>query len=296
MALKTYFDLKPFFLLLKMKRRSVSITLLRLGLLAASAVSNPAARSPIRYSAYDAQVDALLSRMTLDEKVGQMTQADQEALQEPRDIEKYYLGSVLNGGNSDPKAGNTLANWTEMYLAYQTHALKTRLGIPLLYGVDAVHGHNNVLGAVIFPHNIGLGCTRNPRIVEQAAQITAEEVRATGINWVFAPCVAVAPMKASASLRTWSRLWLDQRSAASKEKICAGPTRLWLARSISWGMAVQRLVPVRRREKVESGGPWTAATPSWTKKPCAAYICRGILPRFSRGWARLCRRLAVGTV
>ena len=191
MALKTYFDLKPFFLLLKMKRRSVSITLLRLGLLAASAVSNPAARSPIRYSAYDAQVDALLSRMTLDEKVGQMTQADQEALQEPRDIEKYYLGSVLNGGNSDPKAGNTLANWTEMYLAYQTHALKTRLGIPLLYGVDAVHGHNNVLGAVIFPHNIGLGCTRNPRIVEQAAQITAEEVRATGINWVFAPCVAV---------------------------------------------------------------------------------------------------------
>jgi beta-glucosidase len=70
-------------------------------------------------------------------------------------------------------------------------ALRTRLAIPLLYGVDAVHGHNNVLGAVIFPHNIGLGCTRNPALIERAARITAEEVRATGINWTFAPCVTV---------------------------------------------------------------------------------------------------------
>jgi beta-glucosidase len=78
-----------------------------------------------------------------------------------------------------------------MYDGYQAHALKTRLGIPILYGIDAVHGHNNVLGAVIFPHNIGLGCTRNPGLVEKAARITAEEVRATGINWTFAPCVTV---------------------------------------------------------------------------------------------------------
>ena len=78
-----------------------------------------------------------------------------------------------------------------MYDGYQSHALKTRLAIPLLYGVDAVHGHNNVLGAVIFPHNIGLGCTRNPALVETAAAITAEEVRATGIQWAFAPCVTV---------------------------------------------------------------------------------------------------------
>jgi beta-glucosidase len=78
-----------------------------------------------------------------------------------------------------------------MYDSYQAHALKTRLAIPLLYGVDAVHGHNNVLGAVIFPHEIGLGCARNPKLVEQAARITAEEVRATGIQWTFAPCVAV---------------------------------------------------------------------------------------------------------
>src|SRR2546425_1004097 len=125
--------------------------------------------------------------MTLDEKVGQMTQADQDFLKDIGDIRKYYLGSVLNGGDSDPKAGNSLAAWTDMYDRYQSEALQTRLRIPLLYGVDAVHGHNNVLGAVVFPHNIGLGCAHNPQLVEKAARITAEEVRATGINWAFAP-------------------------------------------------------------------------------------------------------------
>ncbi len=78
-----------------------------------------------------------------------------------------------------------------MYDSYQARAAQTRLGIPILYGADAVHGHSNVLGAVIFPHNIALGCTRNPRLVESAARVTAEEVRATGINWTFAPCVTV---------------------------------------------------------------------------------------------------------
>ena len=78
-----------------------------------------------------------------------------------------------------------------MYDGYQAHALKTRLAIPILYGADAVHGHNNVLGAVIFPHNVGLGCTRNPKLVESAARVTSEEVRATGVNWTFAPCVTV---------------------------------------------------------------------------------------------------------
>jgi beta-glucosidase len=129
--------------------------------------------------------------MTLDEKIGQMTQADQMFLKDPSDIQKYYLGSILDGGDSDPKAGNTLADWTDMVDRYQSEALKTRLAIPLLYGVDAVHGHNNVLGAVIFPQNIGEGCAHNQLLVQRAARITAEEVRATGINWVFAPCVTV---------------------------------------------------------------------------------------------------------
>ena len=129
--------------------------------------------------------------MTLDEKIGQMTQPDQMYLADPADIEKYFLGSVLSGGDSDPKAGNSFKAWSEMAEGYQQHARKTRLKIPLVYGVDAVHGHNNVLGAVMFPHNIGLGCTRNASLVEKIARITAEEVRATGINWAFSPCVAV---------------------------------------------------------------------------------------------------------
>ncbi|MGD8787298.1 MAG: glycoside hydrolase family 3 N-terminal domain-containing protein [Phycisphaerales bacterium] len=146
---------------------------------------------PKPLSFYDEQAKELLSRMTLEEKIGQMIQADQDFVQDPNDIEKYFLGSLLSGGSSDPNEGNSLQNWTDMYDGYQKHALKTRLGIPILYGVDAVHGHNNVIGAVVFPHNIGIGCTRNLALVEKIAQITAKEVRATGINWTFAPCVTV---------------------------------------------------------------------------------------------------------
>ena len=129
--------------------------------------------------------------MTLDEKVGQMTQPDQLFLKSDEDIAKYYLGSVLSGGDSDPKEGNSLEAWTNLIDRYNKRALETRLSIPLLYGVDAVHGHNNVLGAVMFPHNIGLGCTRNPALIAKIERITAVEVRATGINWGFAPCVTV---------------------------------------------------------------------------------------------------------
>jgi beta-glucosidase len=107
------------------------------------------------------------------------------------DLEKYHLGSLLNGGDSDPKTGNDLQSWTNLYDHYQSRALQAKPRLPLIYGIDAVHGHNNVIGATIFPHNIGLGCTRNPGLVEKAARITAEEVRATGINWAFAPCVTV---------------------------------------------------------------------------------------------------------
>ena len=152
-------------------------------------VGVPAAIKPL--SAYDDQVRELMSKMTLEEKIGQMTQPDQQFLKDIGDIQKYHVGSLLSGGDSDPKAGNTLEDWTDMVDRYQSEALKTRLHIPLLYGIDAVHGHNNVLGAVIFPQNIGLGCTRNPELVENAARVTAEEVRATGINWAFAPCVTV---------------------------------------------------------------------------------------------------------
>lgn len=146
---------------------------------------------PKSLSSYDAEVKPLLARMTLDEKIGQMTQPEQSALKDPADIENYFVGSLLSGGDSDPKAGNSLQAWTDLYDTLQSHTGKTRLRIPLLYGIDAVHGHNNVLGAVIFPHNIGLGCTRDAALVEKIGRATAAEVRATGIQWAFAPCVTV---------------------------------------------------------------------------------------------------------
>ncbi|HOK65478.1 MAG TPA: glycoside hydrolase family 3 N-terminal domain-containing protein [Anaerohalosphaeraceae bacterium] len=142
-------------------------------------------------SSYDPQANQLLARMTLEEKIGQMIQAESTGLIKISDIETYYLGSILNSGDADPPSGNTLEYWTEQYESLQKRTQYTRLKIPLLYGVDAVHGHNNVLGAVIFPHNIGLGCTRNPELVREIGRITAREVRATGIQWTFAPCVAV---------------------------------------------------------------------------------------------------------
>jgi len=163
-----------------------------LGILSVSRQDASAASEPKPLSSYDPQVKQLLAKMTLEEKIGQMTQPEQDqVLKNPEDIETYFIGSVLSGGGSDPKEGNSLQAWTDLYNRIQERAMKTRLGIPILYGVDAVHGHSNVLGAVIFPHNIGLGCTRNPALVEKVARITAEEVRATGINWTFAPCVTV---------------------------------------------------------------------------------------------------------
>src|SRR5262249_50979714 len=143
-----------------------------------------------RLSAEDERVRPLLARMTLEEKIGQMTQADEAFLKDEADVETYFLGSVLSGGDSDPKT-NSFEDWRELYERLQARSAKTRLKIPILYGVDALHGHNNVLGAVLFPHNVGLGATRDEALVEEIARVTAEEVRATGINWTFAPCVAV---------------------------------------------------------------------------------------------------------
>ena len=131
----------------------------------------------------------LLARMTLEEKIGQMTQVEKNSLA-PDAVRKYLLGSVLSGGGGYPQE-NTAAGWVKMVGAYQEAALQTRLGIPMLYGVDAVHGHNNLYGAVIYPHNIGLGASRDPHLVYRIGRATAEELAATGIYWNFAPTVAV---------------------------------------------------------------------------------------------------------
>jgi beta-glucosidase len=151
----------------------------------------PAGTSAQPSSNYDEQAGALLAQMSLDEKIGQMTQADSEALADKSDVQKYFLGSVLSGGGHGPP-DLSAKGWLKSCDEFRSWALKTRLKIPLLYGIDAVHGHNNVDGAVIFPHNIGLGATRNPALVEKAARVVGEEVAGTGIQWAFAPCVAVA--------------------------------------------------------------------------------------------------------
>ena len=135
-------------------------------------------------------IDDLVSKMTLDEKVGQMTQVDKRMLDSDDDIAKYFIGSILSGGGSVPN-DNTPRGWVSMVNAYQKQALSTRLKIPLIYGIDAVHGHNNVVGATVFPHNIGLGCTNNPELVYDVNHTTAIEVAATGLHWTFSPCITI---------------------------------------------------------------------------------------------------------
>jgi beta-glucosidase len=135
------------------------------------------------------RVSDLLARMTLAEKIGQMTQVEKNSLT-PAEVTNNFIGSVLSGGGGNP-IPNTPESWAQMVCSFQQPALQTRLGIPLIYGVDAVHGHNNVKGAVIFPHNIGLGATRDTALVERIGQITATELLATGVHWNFAPTVAV---------------------------------------------------------------------------------------------------------
>jgi beta-glucosidase len=140
----------------------------------------------------DRRVSDLLARMTLPEKVGQMAQAERLAVDaDPTLVAQWGLGSLLSGGGSTPTP-NTPESWVAMVNNFQRQALSTRLGIPIIYGVDAVHGHANVYGATVFPHNIGLGATRNPELVRQIGKATGEEVKATGIPWNFAPCLCVA--------------------------------------------------------------------------------------------------------
>ena len=135
------------------------------------------------------KVSELIDSMTLDEKVGQMTQIDQRFLDTITDLSTYSIGSLLSGGGSHPKVNEPQA-WLDMYNKYQEETLKNRLGIPLIYGIDAVHGHNNVYGATIFPQNIGLGATNNPELVYKISEATSLEVAATGIDWTFSPCLS----------------------------------------------------------------------------------------------------------
>jgi len=157
---------------------------------------SPVFRNPQAHADVEKRVEDLLARMTLKEKVGQILQAEIQTVT-PEDIKAYHLGSVLNGGGSMP---NRIANaqpgdWLSFADSLYEASMDTSGGgvaIPIIWGTDAVHGHNNVTGATLFPHNIGLGAMRNPELVRRIGAATAAEVRATGIEWVFAPSVGVA--------------------------------------------------------------------------------------------------------
>ncbi|KAM4091360.1 hypothetical protein ACJW30_09G130600 [Castanea mollissima] len=138
----------------------------------------------------NARIEDLMSRMTLEEKIGQMVQIDR-SVASAGVMKKYFIGSVLSGGGSVPAKEASAKTWVNMVNEFQKGSLSTRLGIPMIYGIDAVHGHNNVYKATIFPHNIGIGATRDPELVKRIGAATALEVRATGIPYVFAPCIAV---------------------------------------------------------------------------------------------------------
>ncbi|KAL0459965.1 UNVERIFIED_CONTAM: Beta-glucosidase BoGH3B [Sesamum latifolium] len=144
------------------------------------------------------RIKDLISRMTLEEKIGQMTQIERKVASADV-IKKYFIGSIVSGGGSVPGPRASAENWINMVNEFQKGALSTRLGIPMIYGIDAVHGHNNAYNATIFPHNVGLGVTRqvrledqpDPELVKRIGAATALEVRATGIHYTFAPCIAV---------------------------------------------------------------------------------------------------------
>jgi beta-glucosidase len=156
----------------------------------------PAGTWPVaRDLAAEERIAALVARMTVEEKVGQVIQADIGSVT-PDEVRQYHLGSVLNGGNSGP-GGDDLApaaKWLALADAFWAASTDKRgggVGIPLIWGTDAVHGHSNIVGATLFPHNVGLGAAHDPELIERIGAATAAEIRVTGQEWTFAPTVAV---------------------------------------------------------------------------------------------------------
>ncbi|MEO8810137.1 MAG: glycoside hydrolase family 3 N-terminal domain-containing protein, partial [Rhodanobacter sp.] len=145
--------------------------------------------------ALDTRVRKIVAGMTLAQKIGQMTQAEIKSIT-PEQVTQYYIGSVLNGGGSWPKLDKhaTISDWLTLADRYYDASMATDAAtkVPIIWGTDAVHGDNNVFGATLFPHNIGLGAAHDPALIEAIGAATAEAVRATGVDWAFAPTLAVA--------------------------------------------------------------------------------------------------------
>ncbi|KAL1566164.1 beta-glucosidase [Salvia divinorum] len=175
-----------------MKRATASILLGILVICCCNEASNAGDRTLYKDPNHplNRRINDLMKRMTLEEKLGQMVQIER-SVASPQVMSKYFIGSVLSGGGSVPAPQATPEAWVDMVNELQRGSLSTRLGIPMIYGIDGVHGHNNVYNATIFPHNIGLGATRDPQLVKRIGAATALEIRATGIPYTFAPTIAV---------------------------------------------------------------------------------------------------------
>jgi beta-glucosidase len=157
-----------------------------------ASTSTPTLAAPIYTDSsqpVDARVEDLLARMTIDEKIGQMTQVEMGSIRSG-DITEYFIGSILSGGDGNPNNNNPQA-WQDMVTGYQTEAMATRLKIPMIYGIDAVHGNAHLYGATVFPQESGVAATHDPALAQKIGEATAEEMLATGIPWNFSPIVAV---------------------------------------------------------------------------------------------------------
>lgn len=185
--------------------------------------ASPAAITDARTEAF---ITELMSRMSLEEKVGQTIQADASTIT-PEDLRQYPLGSVEAGGNTAPGGDDRAAppRWVDWIEAYRAVALEKREGhtpIPIIFGIDAVHGHNNIVGATLFPHNIGLGAARDPDLIRRIGEVTAQEVAATGADWTFGPTVAVPRDE------RWGRAYEGYAEDPEVVKSYAGPMTLGL--------------------------------------------------------------------
>jgi beta-glucosidase len=142
----------------------------------------------------EGRIRAIVDGMTLEQKIGQMTQPSITAVT-PEDVRRYYIGSILNGGGGWPDNNKhaSVEDWLRLSEAYYQASMSTDMAVkvPVIWGTDAVHGHNNIYGATLFPHNIGLGAAHDPELMRKIGHATAEQVRATGITWAFAPTLAI---------------------------------------------------------------------------------------------------------